>query len=135
VEAAARQQLNHRGKGQVKLKVGQEVLLDNPIKGKLDPCWTGPWIVKEFKGPLSVRIVKNSKERVVHVNRLRPLLRPDISSEHSEGQWSPPLFQYYCDDHLASNPQSEPPAAPQSGQPVTTRSGRVVRPVDYYGYK
>jgi len=35
VEAAARQQLNHRSKGQVKLKVGQEVLLDNP---KLDPC-------------------------------------------------------------------------------------------------
>jgi len=134
VEAAARQQLNHRGKEPVKLQVGQEVLLDNPTKGKLDPCWTGPWTVKELKGPLNVRIEMNSKERVVHVNRLRPLLRPDTTSEHPEGQWSPPLFQYYCNDHPAPDPQPEPPAAPQSGQPVTTRSGRVVRPVDYYGY-
>jgi len=33
--------------------------------------------VKEFKGPLNVRIVVNSKEQVVHVNRLRHLLRPE----------------------------------------------------------
>jgi len=79
--------------------------------------------VKEVKGPLNVRTVMNSKERVVHVNRLRPLLRPDISGEHSEGQWGPPLFQYYCDDHPASNPQPELPAAPQSEQPVTIRRG------------
>ena len=77
----------------------------------------------------------NNKEQIVHVNRLRPLLRPDLTSEHnSGGQWSPPLFEYYCDDHQASVPQWEPPVAPQSGQPVTTRSERVVRPVDYYGY-
>ena len=76
----------------------------------------------------------NNKERIVHVNRLRPLLRPDRSSVHSEGLWSPPLFQYYCDDHQAPAPQQEPSAAPQSGQRVTTRSGRVVRPVDYYAH-
>ena len=134
VEAATRQQQNYGGNEQVSLQVGQEVLLDNPTKGKLDPRWTGPWTVRELKGPLNVRIEMNGKERVVHVNRLRPLLRPDVRSKNSEGQWGPPLFQYYCDDRPASAPRQESPAAPQSGQPVTTRSGRVVRPVDYYGY-
>ena len=80
----------------------------------------------------------NNKERVVHVNRVRPLLRPDLRTECLDGQWSPPLFQHYCDDNpaLATCNCDEPPAAPQSGQPITstTRSGRVVRPVDYYGY-
>ena len=134
MEAATRQQLSYRGNEPVRLQVGQEVLLDNPTKGKLDPCWIGPWTVRELKGPLNIRIEMNNKERIIHVNRLRPLLRPDLTSDHSGGQWSPPLFEYYCDDHPASAPQREPPAAPQSGQPVTTRSGRVVRPVDYYGY-
>ena len=62
MEASARQQLNHRSKEPVKLQVGQEVLLDNPTEGKLDPCWTGPWTVKELKGPLNVRVEINSKE-------------------------------------------------------------------------
>ena len=85
---------------------------------------------ERVKRTIECRIEMNIKERVIHVNRLRPLLRPDTTNEHSEGQWSPPLFQYYCDDHPAPDPQ----AAPQSGQPVTTRSGRVVRPVDYYDH-
>jgi len=75
----------------------------------------------------------DNKERVVHVNQVRPLLRPNSQTECSEpvGQWSPPLFR---DDHPAPATHDEPPAAPQSGPPVTIRSGRVVRPVDYYGY-
>ena len=62
VETAAKQKLNYRGNNEVRLQIGQEVLLDNPTKGKLDPRWTGPWIVKELKGPLNVRIELNNKE-------------------------------------------------------------------------
>ena len=40
MEAATRQQQNYGFNEQVSLQVGQEVLLDNPTKGKLDPRWT-----------------------------------------------------------------------------------------------
>ena len=136
VEAADRQKESYSCKEPLTLQVGQEVLLDNPTRGKLDPRWTGPWIVREWKGPLNVKISMNNKERVVHINRVRPLLRPDLRTKYSEpeGQWSPPLFQYFCDDNPAPTPPDDPPAVPQSAPPVTTRSGRVVRPVDRYGY-
>ena len=136
IEMANKQFQSYQSKEPVKLQTGQEVLLDNPARGKLDPRWTRPWIVREWKGPLNVKIKMDNKERVVHVNRVRPLLRPDSRTECCEpvGQWSPPLFQYYCDDHPAPAIRYESPAAPQPGPPITTRSGRVVRPVDYYGH-
>ena len=68
----------------MKLQVGQEVLLDNPTKRKLDPCWTRPQKVRELTGPLNVKIVMNDKQRVVHVNRVRPFLRPDSSTVDCE---------------------------------------------------
>ena len=47
METASKQKQSYRGNGNesMKLQVGQEVLLDNPTKGKLDQHWTGPWIV------------------------------------------------------------------------------------------
>ena len=86
-----------------------------------------------MEGTPEYKIRMNDKERVIRVNTL---LRPDQRTECSEpeGQWCPPMFQYYYDDNPAPATRDEPPAAPQSGQPVTTRSGRVVRPIDYYGY-
>ena len=54
VEMADREKQSYRGNKPLKLQVGQEVLLNNPTKGKLDPRWTGPWIVREWKGPLNV---------------------------------------------------------------------------------
>ena len=111
---------SYRGNEHLKLQVGQEVLLNNPTKGKLDPRWTGPWIVREWKGPPNVKIRMNNKERVIHVNRERPLLKPDLRVGCSEEQWSPPLFQY-CDESPAPATRDKPPAPPQSGRPVTTR--------------
>ena len=70
VETAAKQKLNYRGNNEVKLQIGQKVLLNNPTKGKLNPCLNGPWIVKELKRLLNARIELNNKERIVHVNRL-----------------------------------------------------------------
>ena len=59
-------------------------------------------LYSEGKGP---RVEINSKEKTVHVNRLKPLLGPDLSGAHSEGQWSPPLFH---GDHMAPVLQQKP---------------------------
>jgi len=130
VEAANRQKQSHGRNESLALQVGQEVLLNNSTKSKLEPRWTGPWVVREWKGPLNVKISMNNKEQIVHVNRVRPLLRADLGTERpkADEQWSPPLFQYYCDESPAPATQDEPPAVPQSGPT------RVVRPVERYGY-
>ena len=54
----------------VPLACGQQVLLDNPCAGKLDPRWTGPWDVKELQGPSSVLLSRGGSEKLVHVNRV-----------------------------------------------------------------
>ena len=90
--------------------------------------------MRELKGPLMVKIKMNNKEWLVHVNRVRPLLRADQTPTTSAvpGRWSPPLFQYYHKDPPEPvAPNESPPSLP--GCPMTTRSGRVVKPVDYYG--
>ena len=46
-QSASQQQYFYRdNQAPVPLALGQQVLLDNPCAGKLDPRWTGPWIVK-----------------------------------------------------------------------------------------
>ena len=60
VEAANRQRISYCGNDPVRLQVGLEVLLDNPTKGKLHACWTGPWTVRELNGPLNIRIEMNN---------------------------------------------------------------------------
>ena len=74
VEATSRQTEYYKGQESVKLNVGQQVLLDDPSKGKLDPRWTGPWVVEEFKEPSTVKIRMGTSAHVVHTNRTRPIL-------------------------------------------------------------
>ena len=56
VEAASRQKESYKCREPAKLKVGQQVLLDDPTKGKLDPRWTGPWEVEEIRSSCTVKI-------------------------------------------------------------------------------
>lgn len=51
VEAAKHQQHHHSNEAGAKLRIRQEVLLNNPSKGKLDPRWTGLWVMTGLKGP------------------------------------------------------------------------------------
>jgi len=90
---------------------------------------TEPWRVREFKVSSNVT---NNMEKIIHINRLRPLLRPDIRHKHSEGQQNPSLFQYVCEDLCTSTYTSTD--TPQSVQPVTTKSGHIFRLFDYYAY-
>jgi len=136
VEAANRQQLNYRNIKHAKLQVCQEVLLNNPTTSMLDCTLESVRVERNLE---SMRVEKTLEsirvERTTecenrdewNIYRLRPL---DVRSEHSVGQWSPPLFQYVFEDLLAYAPPPMSLAAPQSGWPVTTRNGRTVRPVE-----
>ena len=60
-----------------------------------------------------MKINIDDKERVVHVNRVRPLLRADqtITTFVAPGRWSPPLFQYYDEDPpKPATPDESPPS-------------------------
>ncbi len=103
VEAAEQQCRYYRhGEAPQSLRVGEQVLLNNPTKGKLDPRWTGPWSVTGLKGPSSVSLKLGASERTVHINRVRPLLSEEDEAHEPVTAWFPPLF-----DHETA-PSSEP---------------------------
>ena len=77
-ESAERQKRNYPGQNLAAPMVGQRVLLDDSARGKLDPHWTGPWKVISVKGPLTLELQMGSAKRIVHINRVRPLLIGDV---------------------------------------------------------
>ena len=135
IEASDRQHRTYGNCGDKPLIVGQHVLLSNPTRGKLEPRWTGPWTITRLKGPTTITIQMGKALRTVHVNRLRPLLEPPqtplLESPIPSANWCPPLFVH--------GEGSESPPVPSSASqaflppPVTTRSGRLVKPVSHYG--
>ena len=56
VRLANDQQTSYKCSPRETLAIGQEVLLQNPTAQKLDPHWTGQWVVTEIKSPLTVTI-------------------------------------------------------------------------------
>ena len=92
IESAIRQKNPyHSGTGTTASLV--EGLVNNPTRNKLEPHWTGPWIVQKIVDITGVRVKMGTREQVVHINRIRPLLQEDSSAK--EGQfWSPPLFTH-----------------------------------------
>ena len=95
VESAERQsQFYQSSETCAELKIGQQVILNNPTMRKLDPRWTGPWTVIDLKGPLSVVLKMGMVERTVHINRVRPLLTKDCAGTGTEVAWAPPLFHH-----------------------------------------
>ena len=56
-------------------KAGDLVWLSIPTAGKLDPRWEGGWKVKACKSPVNMEISDGTRNRVVHVNRLRHLIQ------------------------------------------------------------
>ena len=129
VQSADRQQHYYDGRAPPKLKEGQKVLLGNPTKGKLDPRWTGPWVVLQCIDPTTVKLKMGSRKQTVHINRVRPFLEEDKDTIVST-QWSPPLFNNDNDENNLELTRE----SPDSSSLPTTRSGRTIRPVDYYGY-
>ena len=62
VESADRQQNSYKGSFHSLLEPGQQVLLNNPCANKLEPRWTGPWLIRETQGPLTVTLTKGDVE-------------------------------------------------------------------------
>ena len=123
VKSSEQQQHYYKSSSCPQLKEGQKVLLSNATKGKLDPRWTGPWVMQKHHGPTKLKIKKDNKEQMVHIHRVRPFLEEDVDTFPSSN-WIPPLFQSDShDEHLQHDDQ-----LPQS------RSGCTIRPVDYCGY-
>ena len=143
VRSASDQQISYKCSPRETLAIGQEVLLQNPTAQKLDSRWTGPRVVTEIKSPLTVTINRGGTTRVVHVNRIRPLvgIKDSDTGVHDQfGSWNPPLFEHFDDEGLPN--VSTSPAAAQgysagasaaAAPPTVTRSGRVVKPVVRYG--
>ena len=131
IESAERQKRNYGGQNTAMPVVGQKVFLDDPARGKLDPHWTGPWEVISVKEPLTLELQMGSAKRVVHINRVRPLLIGDADRFSSCGRWSPPLFNHFESSVPTQDPQD---GGNSTGRHHTvTRSGWVVRHLDYYG--
>ena len=127
VESAERQCQSYRSSETcVKLNIGQQVLLNNPTKGKLDPRWTGPWTITDLKGPSSVLLRMGTTERMVHINRVRPLLTEESEDHETLATWAPPLFH-----HEESSPTTLPDdLSEQQSNPPTVRATPV--PLDTY---
>lgn len=139
-EAAERQKKNYPGQNTATPVVGQKVLLDDPARGKLDPHWTGPWEVISVKGPLTLELQMGPTKRIVHVNRVRPLLVGDVDKSSPPRRWSPPLFTHHespvpaQDSETTQNSETTQVGENSVGRHHTvTRSGRVIRRPDYYG--
>ena len=140
VHSAERQQFFYNSSTPPQLKAGQQVLLNNPLKWKLSPRWTGPWTVLRMKGPTSVELKLGATNRTIHINRVRPLLLEEDEDHPARPDWTPPLFDHEelplqssqplsSSGEAADLPVSEAPAE----SPYVTRSGRVVKPVQRYG--
>ena len=101
----------------------------------------GPWKVVAVKGPLTLELSVGSTRRVVHVIRVRPLITGEVDRFASSGSWTPPPFTYHDDTVESRTPQVNVPAQdsqdnrtnPPQPHHTVTRSGRIVRPPDYYG--
>ena len=121
VDSACRLQKAYHSGERITLMAGQRVLVDNPTCGKLDAHWTGPWTVIQ-QGDTSVRIRMRTKEQVVHVNRVCPLVQKDTSASQGPGNWTPPLFQHV---DSGNGQDDENPALLR-----TTCSGCIIPPPD-----
>lgn len=81
-----------------------------------------------------MKVKKDAREQVVHINRICPLLQEDSYIKESQ-VWSPPLFIHTDstgDEEVIDNHCPDIPHAPS---PVRiTCNGRVIHPVDYSGY-
>ena len=129
VDSAAHLQETYHNGETITLTAGQQVLVDNPTRGKLDAHWTGPWIVIKQEAT-SVKVKMGTKEQVVHINRIHPLLQKN-TLEEGHYNWITPLFQNLESDETQNDDQE----TENSASARTTHSGRVVRPPECYGYE
>ena len=73
IQSTERQQRFHTSAKSPLLQQGQKVLLNNPTKGKLNPRWTGPWVVQRYENSTTLRL-KERRERTGGTHKSSPTL-------------------------------------------------------------
>ena len=81
--------------------VGDLVWLSVP---KLDPRWEGGWVVKAVKSPISIEIMNNRTNKIVHTNRLQHRIVshdevPKLAQSNTNNtiqQWANPTIYHMC---------------------------------------
>ena len=134
VESTTPQQRGHHCQETARLLVGQKVLVSNPTRGKLDPHWTGPWVVIRQLDNTSMKVRMGTREQVI-INQIRPFHQEDTITIEPQ-IWTPPLFSHHdVDEDNERVAETDPCIVADDSHIVkTTRSGREIHPVDYYGY-
>ena len=141
-------------------EIGDKVLMTDPTasRAKLAAKWKGPYRVvrRDERGiiyHLSDVSDPNTPVKVIHYNRLKPYLDPTPSPSHPEVQSPPSPSEQSLPVLVPVFPDDTPPpptAVPHTSTTTSlspshdaharnhdprcqTRSGRVVRPPDYFG--
>ena len=93
--------------------VGDLVWLSCPRAGKLDARWEGGWKIRKVTGSSNFEVENNKVTKVVHVNRLRLRVQPDLSipqdRECNEPSWQPPSVEHEI--VFEDSPLRPPPSA------------------------
>ena len=72
---------------------GDTVWLLVPTAGKLEPKWEGQWTISRRKSALTFEIKDGRRTRVVHLNRLKKRLQPELTIPRERepvGHWTAP---------------------------------------------
>ena len=99
VEAAEKQKLMYDLHTKSRsFKEGDPVWLPVPTAGKLQPKWEGGWKVTKIENPVNVQISSGHHSKIVHVNRLRHCIQPNLQDKE-EAQtrayhWNPPQVEH-----------------------------------------
>ena len=95
-------------------KTGDAVWLTSSTAGKLDPKWEGDLEVKTVNGPTTYTISDGKRTKIVHVNRLRPLIQPALVSASPDSKvvecWSPPSIEHEIMDAEESPTETHYPS-------------------------
>eukprot|EP00731_Ephydatia_muelleri_P034988 Em0090g2a len=102
-------------------KAGDLVWLSIPTAGKLDPRWEGGWKVKACKSPVNMEVNDGTRNRVVHVKRLRHRIQmaegEEVgSTDRTLGEWVPPQTEHITVE--GTPPQGPEPDLENNDQPV-----------------
>eukprot|EP00731_Ephydatia_muelleri_P034213 Em0051g5a len=123
-------------------KAGDLVWLSIPTAGKLDPRWEGGWKVKACKSPVNMEVSDGTRNRVVHVNRLRHHIQmaegEEVgSTDRTQEEWVPPQIEHITVE--GTPPQGPEPDLENNDQPVQPEEpiqqrypSRSRRPPDYF---
>ena len=60
----------------------------------LSPHWTGSWTLLCMKSPTTVRLKMAAASRLVHINRVHPLMLEEDKDHQASPNWVPPLFTH-----------------------------------------